>query len=54
VQLAFDRVPSAKELRDAIDRRLPADGYFEDVNGSTAYKRHLTYYFGEQLRRELA
>ena len=54
VQLAFDRVPSAKELRDAIDRRLPADGYFEDVNGSTAYKRHLTYYFGEQIRRELA
>jgi CO/xanthine dehydrogenase FAD-binding subunit len=54
VQLAFDRMPSAVELRDAIDQRLPQDGYFEDVNGSTAYKRHLTYYFGEQIRRELA
>jgi CO/xanthine dehydrogenase FAD-binding subunit len=54
VQLRFPGVPSAAELREAIDRRLPADGYFADVHGSAAYKRHLTYYFAEQIRAELA
>ena len=34
--------------------RIPADGYFDDVHGSAAYKRHLTYYFAEQIRAELA
>jgi CO/xanthine dehydrogenase FAD-binding subunit len=54
VQIAFPKVPSAIDLRRAIDQRLSADGYFDDVNGSAAYKRHLTYYYGEQIRAELA
>jgi len=54
VHLRFDRTPSALELRQAIDRQLPAEGYFQDVHGSAAYKRHITYYFAEQIRAELA
>ena len=54
VQLRFERVPSAVELRRAIDARIPADGYFNDVHGSADYKHHLTYYFAEQIRAELA
>ena len=54
VQLRFKRMPSAVELRRAIDGRIPADGYFNDVHGSADYKRHLTYYFAEQIRAELA
>jgi CO/xanthine dehydrogenase FAD-binding subunit len=54
VQLRFDHAPSATELRRAIDARIPAEGYFDDVHGSAAYKRHLTYYFCEQIRAELA
>jgi CO/xanthine dehydrogenase FAD-binding subunit len=54
IQLRFEQAPSATELRRAIDERIPADGYFDDVHGSAAYKRHLTYYFGEQIRAELA
>jgi hypothetical protein len=42
------------ELRTAIDERIPADGFFNDVHGSAAYKRHLTHYFSEQIRLELA
>jgi CO/xanthine dehydrogenase FAD-binding subunit len=53
VQLRFDRIPSAKDLREVIDARIPADGYFDDVHGTPAYKRHLTYYFAEQIRAEL-
>jgi CO/xanthine dehydrogenase FAD-binding subunit len=54
VHLHFKRTPSAAELRQAIDERLPADSYFQDVHGSAAYKRHVTYYFAEQIRAELA
>jgi CO/xanthine dehydrogenase FAD-binding subunit len=54
IQLRFKNAPSAMELRRALDERIPADGYFDDVHGSAAYKRHLTYYFCEQIRVELA
>ena len=54
VQLRFAKTPSAAELRHAIDERLPADGYFDDVHGSAPYKRHVTYYLAEQIRAELA
>jgi CO/xanthine dehydrogenase FAD-binding subunit len=54
VQLAFDEIPSADELRQAIDSAIPEDGYFDDANGRPNYKQHLTYYFAEQIRTELA
>jgi CO/xanthine dehydrogenase FAD-binding subunit len=54
VHLRFKKTPSAIELRGAIDAHLPADDYFQDVHGSAPYKRHLTYYFAEQIRAELA
>ena len=52
-QLRFARLPSADELRQAIDQELPADSYFQDVHGSAPYKRHITYYLSEQIRAEL-
>ena len=54
VQLRFEHMPSADELRREIDGRIPSDSYFDDVHGSAAYKRHLTAYFAEQIREELA
>jgi CO/xanthine dehydrogenase FAD-binding subunit len=54
VQLGFKKIPSAEALRQAIDAWIPADGYFADVHGCAAYKRHLTYHFAEQIRAELA
>jgi CO/xanthine dehydrogenase FAD-binding subunit len=53
VQLRFNEMPSPEALRQAIDERLPADGYLADVHGSAAYKRHLTHHFAEQIRAEL-
>jgi hypothetical protein len=52
-QLRFDRVPDAQALREAIFATIPEADYFEDVHGSAVYKRHLTYYFAEQIRAEL-
>ena len=54
VQLRFGQVPSANDLRRAIDVQISADGYFDDVNGLPAYRRHVTHYFAEQIRAELA
>jgi len=54
LHLRFKKTPTTAELRRAIDERLPAGAYFPDVHGSAAYKRHLTYYFAEQIRAELA
>src|SRR4029077_14562322 len=54
VLLRFDEIPPAEALRQAIDARLPADGYFADAHGSAGYKRHLAQHFAEQIRAELA
>ncbi|MGA9418859.1 MAG: FAD binding domain-containing protein [Candidatus Cybelea sp.] len=53
VQLAFDGTPSSKELRNAIDATIPDSLYLADVHGSPAHRRHLTYYYAEQIRWEL-
>lgn len=54
VQLRFARAPDADGLRRAIDGSIPAEGYFDDVHGTPAYRRHLTYHFAEEIRAELA
>jgi len=53
IQLRYATMPAADELRREIDARVPDGGYFDDVNGTPAYKQHLTYRFAEQIRREL-
>ena len=54
VQLHFDRVPSSGALHRAIDAAVHDGDWFDDVHGSAPYKRHLTYYYAEQIRAELA
>jgi CO/xanthine dehydrogenase FAD-binding subunit len=54
VHIRFRKTPSAKELHQAIDERLPPDAWFNDVHGSAAYKRHVTFYLAEQIRAELS
>jgi len=54
VQLRFERAPSADELRHRLDAEIPDGDYLDDVHGSPAYRRHLTHYYAEQIRAELA
>jgi CO/xanthine dehydrogenase FAD-binding subunit len=54
IQLHFDRLPSTDALRHAIGAAVRDADWFEDVHGSAPYKRHLTYYYAEQIRVELA
>jgi CO/xanthine dehydrogenase FAD-binding subunit len=53
-QLSFPAVPPADELKRAIDDAVPFSVYLDDVHGSPAHRKHLTYYFAEQIRRELS
>jgi CO/xanthine dehydrogenase FAD-binding subunit len=54
IQLHFDRLPTPDTLRRVIDKKIQDADWFDDVHGSAAYKRHLTYYYAEQIRTELA
>lgn len=54
VHIGFARTPSIRELRQAIDARLPPDSWFDDVHGSAPYKRHVTHHLAEQIRAELS
>jgi CO/xanthine dehydrogenase FAD-binding subunit len=54
IALAFDYYPDAAELAAAIDEFVTADLYFDDPHGTCEHRRHLTYYYAEQIRAELA
>jgi CO/xanthine dehydrogenase FAD-binding subunit len=54
VQIPFKNIPRAEDLKEAIDDAVPPDLYLDDPHGSPAHRRHLTYYYAEQIREELA
>jgi CO/xanthine dehydrogenase FAD-binding subunit len=54
VHLRFATLPSATELRQALDDRLKLADYFDDVHGSVPYKQRVTRYLAEQIRTELS
>jgi CO/xanthine dehydrogenase FAD-binding subunit len=54
VQIQFKNIPTAEDLKKAIDDAVPPDLYLDDPHGFPAHRRHLTYYYAEQIREELA
>lgn len=54
VQLRFAKTPTTAGLHQAIDEQLPTGAWFDDVHGSAAYKRHVTFYLAEQVRVALS
>lgn len=54
VHLRFAAMPGADEVQAALVAAIPDDGWFDDVNGTPAYKRHLTAHFAQEIRAELA
>jgi CO/xanthine dehydrogenase FAD-binding subunit len=54
IQLRFEGVPAAKELKRAIDDAVPFNLYLDDVYGSPPHRKQLTHYFAEQIRAELS
>jgi CO/xanthine dehydrogenase FAD-binding subunit len=53
VQLCFSEKLNDRDLRAAIDAAIPVELYLDDVHGSPAHRRHLTYHFAQEICREL-
>ena len=54
VRIEFSRVPPADQLRSELSEAIPDTLYLDDVHGTPDYRKHLTYYFAEDIRRELS
>lgn len=53
LQFRFATLPTAAEVRAKVDA-IPLDQYLADPHGTPEHRRHLTYYFAEQIRAELS
>jgi CO/xanthine dehydrogenase FAD-binding subunit len=54
VQLRFENTPTAERLKASIGEAIPDSLYLDDTHGSPAHRKHLTYYYSEQIRQELS
>jgi CO/xanthine dehydrogenase FAD-binding subunit len=54
VRLTFDEVPDARSLRERLRETIADPEYHDDVHGAPDYRKHLTFHFGEEIRRELS
>jgi CO/xanthine dehydrogenase FAD-binding subunit len=53
-QLHFDTMPDPANLAAAIARDIPAASYHDDMHGRPDWRQHVTLYYAEEIRRELA
>jgi CO/xanthine dehydrogenase FAD-binding subunit len=54
VQIEFPRVPAADQLRSKLCEAIPDALYLDDVHGTPAYRKHMAFYFAEEIRTELS
>jgi CO/xanthine dehydrogenase FAD-binding subunit len=54
ITLAFETMPSSDTLHARIEQTIPPEGYYDDVHGLPAWRRHMTLQFAEQIRAELS
>jgi CO/xanthine dehydrogenase FAD-binding subunit len=54
LRIQFPQLPDADGLRARIEKEIPDTMWFDDVHGSPAYRKHLTFHFAQEIRRELA
>jgi CO/xanthine dehydrogenase FAD-binding subunit len=52
VRLEFGGLPSAATLAARLGADIPDALYYDDVHGSPAWRRHMTYRFAEEIRAE--
>ena len=53
VRMRFPLPPNAAALREAVEYAIAPDEYYDDIHGHPAWRRHMTYRFAEEIRREL-
>jgi CO/xanthine dehydrogenase FAD-binding subunit len=53
IPLVFEDYPGPSDLAAVIDDFVRPDLYFDDTHGTREHRRHLTYYYAEEIRAEL-
>lgn len=53
IRLWFPLLPDARRLSAALDEAAGEASYFDDIHGLPVWRRHMTYTFAEEIRREL-
>lgn len=54
IRLSFDEAPDARSLRERLREAIPDSIYHDDVHGAPDYRKHLTFHYAEDIRRELS
>jgi CO/xanthine dehydrogenase FAD-binding subunit len=54
VRIEFPQAPTDDQLRNRLREAIPDALYLDDVHGAPGYRKHLTFYFAEEVRRELS
>ncbi len=54
IRLSFDQVPDARSLHERLRETIADSMYHDDVHGAPDYRKHMTYHFAEEIRRELS
>lgn len=54
LRMSCDDVSDSRGLRERLRQTIPDSLYHDDVHGEPDYRRHLTFHFAEEIRRELA
>ena len=54
IKFKFGTLPSADALRTRIGADIPVDGWYDDIHGLPAWRRHMTLHFAQESRNELS
>ena len=54
IRLSFDQMPDARNLHERLREAIPDSVYHDDVHGAPDYRKHLTFHYAEEIRRELS
>lgn len=54
VKLAFDALPSVETLHARIESAIAPDGWYDDIHGLPAWRRHMTLHFAKEILGELS
>ncbi|WP_370115042.1 xanthine dehydrogenase family protein subunit M [Streptacidiphilus sp. MAP12-33] len=53
IRLRFPLPPNADAMREAVGFGIAPHEYFDDIHGLPEWRRHMTFRFAEEIRREL-
>ncbi|GAA2793395.1 FAD binding domain-containing protein [Kitasatospora paracochleata] len=53
IQLRFAVPPNAEAVREAVEYGVRPEEWFDDIHGLPVWRRHMTFRFAEEIRREL-